>query len=170
MFIRYHGKTKIMYFKKGDTLVELRAGSLVKLTDSGTLAYADNDSTDKKVVGVCRVNDTTADTSFNSDGTQGSCPVGYVPVEVPVENAVEWLIDVDSDAGAADTDVGCFVSVDTVGGASVSAGDSCATRIDVSDTSCPQVFITKVVSASKVIGVIGKSAWNYNFDSLDTSR
>jgi len=168
-FVRYKGKTKIMYFKKGDTLEEVRDGSLVTLTDSGTVRRCQNDSTDRPI-GVCRANDTVADTQFNSDGTHGNAPVGYVPIEVPVENAVEWLIDVDSDCGAADTDIGCFVAIDTLGGASLSAGDSCSMRVDISDTGMRHVFVTGRVSAQKIIGTIAKTAWNYDFDSFDTSR
>lgn len=156
MFVRYRGKTKIMYFK-GDTAREVRDGSLVKLTDSSTVVPCRNDSLDDKIIGVCRRNDTTTDSAL-------------VPVEVPVENAVEWMIDVDSDAGAADTDVGAYVSIDTAGGASVKAGDSCATRVDVSDTAFPHVFVTGVVSATKVIGVIARTAFVKTFDSFDTTR
>jgi len=146
-----------MYFK-ADTVVEVRDGSLVSITDSGTIVYARNDSTDR-IVGVARRNDTL---------TEGDSAL--MPVEVPVENAVEWEIDVDSDAGAADSDIGRYCAVDTAGGASVNAGDSCAMRIDVSDTGCPQVFITGRVSASKVRGTIAKTAWVRTFDSLDTTR
>jgi len=143
-----------MYFK-GDTALEVRAGGLVGLTDSGTLTPATNDSLDR-VVGVARRNDTVTDSSL-------------VPVEVPVETAVEWLIDVDSDAGAADSDVGRHVAVDTAGGASVNAGDSCATRVDMSDTSSPQVFVTGIVSASKIRGALSRTAWVRTFDTLDTT-
>ena len=98
MFKRYKGKTKIMYFK-GDTAEEVRDGSLVTLTDSGTITRANNDSTDN-IIGVARRNDTVTDSKM-------------VPVEVPVESAVEWEIDLDSDGGALDSDVGRYVSVDT---------------------------------------------------------
>lgn len=133
-----------MYFK-GDTAREVRVGSLVKLSDSATVVPLRNDSSDRPI-GVALRNDTVSDSAL-------------VPVEVPVELAVEWMIDVDSDAGAADTDVGAYCSIDTVGGASVNAGDSCATRVDISDTSVRQVFVTGIVSASKVIGVICNSAF-----------
>lgn len=143
-----------MYFKKGDTTTQVRDGSLVTL-DSGNVRPLANDSTDR-AIGVCRANDTTIDTGF----TAGSAPVGFVPVEVPVENAVEWLIDVDSDGGAADSDVGRYCAVDTTGGNSVNAGDSCATRVDISDTAIRQVFITGRQSATRIIGVIAKSGFN----------
>ena len=144
-FRRHRGKTKIMYFK-GDTAREVRDGGLVTLTDSATLVPVRNDSTDRPI-GVCRRNDTVTDSAL-------------VPVEVPVENAVEWLIDVDSDGGAADTDIGRYCAVDTAGGASVDAGDSAGMRADVSDTAIRQIFITGRVSATQIIGVIANTAWN----------
>ncbi len=143
-FRLYRGKTKTMYFK-GDTAREVRDGSLVKLTDSGTVVPVRNDSDDNPI-GVARRNDTTTDSAL-------------VPVEVPVELAVEWEIDVDSDGGAADSDVGAYVGIDTAGGASVTAGDSCGMRVDISDTAIRAVFVTGVISATKIRGVICNSAW-----------
>ena len=148
------GKTKIMYFP-GDTAEQLRDGSLVTFSDSNTVVPVRNDSLDR-VLGVARRNDTVTD----------SAPV---PVEVPIELGVEWLIDVDSDGGALDTDIGKYVAVDTAGGGSVNAGDSQATRVDVSDTSAPIVLITGRESATRVIGVISKTAFVRTFDSLDTT-
>ena len=144
-----------MYFK-GDTAREVRDGSLVSITsDSGTIVPVDNDSGDR-ILGVARRSDTITDSAL-------------VPVEVPVENAVEWLIDVDSDAGAADTDVGSYIAVDTVGGASVNAGDSNATRVAMADTAPPYVLVTGVVSATKIIGVLAKQVWFQTTDTLDTN-
>ena len=154
MFRRARGKTKMMYFK-GDTAREVRDGGLVSITDSGTVVPVRNDSTDR-VIGVARRNDTTTDSA-------------NVPVEVPVENAVEWEIDVDSDGGAADSDIGRYCAIDTAGGASVLAGDSCGMRVDVSDTGVPQVFITGRISATKIVGTIAKSAFVRTFDTLDTT-
>ena len=142
-FRRHKGKTKLMYFK-GDTALQVRDGGLVSLTDSNTVTPVRNDSTDRPI-GVARRNDTTTDSSL-------------VPVEVPVEKFVEWTIDVDSDGGAADSDIGRYCAVDTTGGTSVNAGDSCGTRVDVSDTAIRQVFITGRVSATQIIGVIAKLA------------
>ena len=146
-FIRHRGKTKLMYFKKTDTTAasSLKNGSLVGLTDSGNLTYLANDSTDR-VIGVCRLTVSATDTS----SWQG---VPLVPVEVPVESGVEWLIDTDTDGGALDSDVGRYCAVDTA-----TASDSESTRVDVSDTAQRTVFITGIVSATKVIGVIAKSA------------
>ena len=144
-FIRHRGKTKIMYFE-GDTAIQVRDGGLVSITDSGTVTPVRNDSTDRPI-GVARRNDTTTDSAM-------------VPVEVPVESAVEWLIDVDSDAGALDSDIGRFCAVDTTGGGSVLAGDSAGMRADVSDTAIRQIYITGRVSGTKIIGVIARSAFN----------
>ena len=155
MFKRHKGKTKLMFFK-GDTAREVRDGSLVSITDSATIVPVDNDSGDR-VLGVARLNDTVnGDTNLR------------IPVEVPVESAVEWLIDTDSDAGAADSDVGAMITVDTAGGASVSAGDSNATRVDINDTAPGHIFVTGVVSASQITGVITNMAWSYTNDTNDT--
>ena len=126
------------------------------LTDSATVSRARNDSTNDKIIGVARRSDTITDSAL-------------VPIEVPVESAVEWMIDVDSDAGAADSDVGRFVTVDTTGGNSVLAGDSGATRVDISDsgsaTVATSVFVTGVVSATKIIGVIAHTAFHQTYDT-----
>jgi hypothetical protein len=143
MFKRLKGKTKIMYFK-GDTALQVRDGGLVALTDSGTVTPLRNDTTDRPV-GVCRRNDTTTDSAL-------------VPVEVPVEDYVEWLIDVDSDGGAADSDVGRYCAVDTTGGNSVLAGDSCGMRVDINDTTIRTIWITGKNSATQIRGVIAKRA------------
>ena len=142
-FTRLKGKTKLMYFE-GDTAREVRNGGLVSLTDSGTVVPPRNDTTDR-IVGVARRNDTVTDSSL-------------VPVEVPVEKFVEWTIDLDSDAGALDSDIGRYCAVDTTGGTSVLAGDSAGARADVSDTTIRTVLITGRVSGSQVIGVIARLA------------
>lgn len=147
-FIRFRGKTKLMHFEKLDTTNQLRDGGLVQLDDSANLEPVRNDSTDRPL-GVCRLNVGLI------DSTQSS-----IPVEVPVENGVEWLIDVDSDGGASDSDVGRYCAVDTTGGGSVLAGDSCGMRVDISDTAIRQIFITGIISSTKIIGVIAKSGFN----------
>ena len=147
-FIRFRGKTKLMHFSKLDTTNQLRDGGLVQLDDSANLEPVRNDSTDRPI-GVCRQNVGLTDSTELS-----------IPVEVPVENAVEWLIDTDSDAGALDSDAGRFCAVDTTGGGSVSAGDSCGMRADISDTAIRQIFITGRISGSRIIGVLANTAWN----------
>lgn len=152
MFVRYTGKTKVMFFKKTDTTHAIRQGGLVCLDDSSNLVPPKNDSTDR-VIGVSKLNVTLTDTS----SWAGAPMVG---VEVPVENAVEWLIDVDSDGGAADSDIGRYCAIDTTGGGSVLAGDSAGMRVDISDTAVRQVFLTGKQSATKVIGVIANSPFS----------
>lgn len=142
-FVRFRGKTKLMYFE-GDTALQVRDGGLVSLTDSGTLTPLRNDSTDKPL-GPARRNDTTTDSSL-------------VPVEVPVEEYVEWMFDVDSDGGLADSDVGTSIAIDTTGGNSVLAGDSCGMRADVSDVTVPTILVTGRVSATRGIGVLIRRA------------
>jgi len=149
-FRRLKGKTKIMYFQK-DTTEQIRAGGLLTMNDSGQVTRAGNDS-DDDIIGVAVRNDTLADSAL-------------VPVEVPVESAVEWEIDLDSDGGAADSDVGRYCAVDTVGGTSVSAGDSCGMRLDISDSATPHVFVTGIISTSKVKGVIAMSAFHTTLDT-----
>lgn len=149
-FKRLKGKTKIMYFE-GDTADEVRDGGLVTATDSGTVVPVHNDSADM-ILGVARRNDTVTDSAL-------------VPVEVPVESAVEWLIDTDSDGGAADSDVFRFVNVDTTGGNSVNAGDSSGMRVDISDSTAGSIFITRRISATQVVGVIANTAWHQTFDT-----
>lgn len=139
-----------MYFK-GDTAAEVRDGGLVCLSDSATVRRLNNDSTDV-AIGVARRNDTVTDSSM-------------VPVEVPVENAVEWEIDVDSDGGATDSDVGQYCAIDTDGGSSVNPGDSAGMRVDISDVTIPAVFITGVVSATKIIGTLVNMAWDKRYDT-----
>lgn len=142
-----------MYFRKLDTTNQLRDGGLVQLDDSANLEPVRNDSTDRPI-GVCRQNVGLTD----STNLQ-------IPVEVPVENGVEWLIDVDSDAGASDSDVGRYCAVDTTGGGSVLAGDSCGMRADVSDTAIRQIFITGRESASRIRGTIAKTAFYKTSDT-----
>src|SRR3990167_479338 len=161
-FRRYRGKTKLMYFRKTDTTAasSLRDGSLVGLTDSGNLTYLANDSTDR-VIGVCRLRVVATDTS-----SWPGAPL--VPVEVPVEHAVEWLIDADTDGAGADSNVGRFCGVDTA-----TDSDSESTRIDVDDTVQRQVLITGNPDSDHVIGIIAKLAFqrssgNAN-DTTDTS-
>ena len=143
MFRKLNGKTKTMYFK-GDTALQVREGSLVGLTDSGTVTPLRNDSTDVPF-GVSKRSDTVTDSAL-------------VPIDVPVEEYVEWEFDVDSDGGLADSDVGQCVAIDTTGGNSVLAGDSCGMRVDVSDVTFPTIRITRRISATKGVGILVKRA------------
>jgi len=151
MFRKLRGKTKTMLFEK-DTTDQVRDGSLVTFNlDSGQIIRVGNDS-DDKIVGVARRNDTVADSTF-------------VPVEVPVESAVEWLIDLDSDGGAVDSDIGRIVNVDTTGGNNVNAGDSAGMRVDISDSVAGSVLVTGIVSATQIRGVIVNTVWHQTFDT-----
>ena len=155
-FVRHRGKTKFMYFE-GDTAKEVRDGGLVSISDSGTVIRLDNDSTDK-TIGVARRNDTIAhDTTLK------------VPVEVPVELGVEWLIDVDSVGGAADSDIGAIIQVDTLGGGSVNAGDSNGMRVSMQDTFSPSVLVTGVISGTQITGVLVNTVWTQVNDSNDST-
>ena len=148
----FRGKTKLMYWK-GDTAREVRDGGIVILTDSASVVPLRNDSSDR-AIGIARRNDTVTDSAL-------------VPIEVPVENAVEWEIDLDSDAGAADTDIGKYCAIDTAGGNSVLAGDSVGMRADVSDTSIRQILILGRVGTTKIIGSLAITAWDKSIgDSL----
>lgn len=143
-FKRYAGKTKILTIWPGDTANEVRDGGMVGISDSGTVVQLANDSTDKPL-GVARRNDTVTDSAL-------------VPVEVPIEEWVEWEFDVDSDGGLADSDVGTSIAIDTAGGGSVSAGDSAGMRVDVSDVTVPTILVTRVISATKGVGVLIRRA------------
>ena len=156
-FVRFRGKTKTMPFKKTDTTLvsAISEGSLVGLNDSGNLTPLHNDSTDR-VIGVSRQTIAATDTS-----SWDNAP--FVSVEVPVENAVEWKIDTDTDGGAVDSDVGKYCAVDTQ-----TAGDSSSTRVDISDTAAKQIFITKIVSSTQILGVIAKTVWNRSSIAADT--
>ena len=148
-----------MYFRKTDTTVasSLRDGSLVgsNVDSGGIVKYLANDSTDRPI-GVCRLRVTATDTS----SWQGA---PFVPVEVPVESMVEWRIDVDTTGGAADSDIGHYFAVDTS-----EAGDSESTRIDISDTINPRVFMTGRESATAIYGVLINLAGTFTNDTTDT--
>lgn len=148
-FVRHRGKTKTMYFRKTDTTLSsaLSDGSVVIRTDSGNLSHAHNDSNDQ-ILGVCRLTIAATDTS-----TWQGAP--FVPVEVPVENAVEWRIDVDTTGSAADTDILGYRGIDTS-----EAGDSLAQFVDMSDTAIRGVFITGRESATVVFGTLVNQAWH----------
>ena len=153
MFKKIAGKTKIIYFGK-DTTDQVRDGSLVTYNlDSGQVVRVGNAS-DDKIVGVARRNDTLSDS-----GGAG------VPVEVAVESAVEYEVETDSDGGAADSDRGRLVNIDTTGGTSVNAGDSAGMRVDVSDSAAGSFLITRVISATRVRGVIVNTVFHQTFDT-----
>ncbi|MEK6830166.1 MAG: hypothetical protein AABY15_08685 [Nanoarchaeota archaeon] len=142
--IRYSGKTKLMHFDKADTTVRIVDGGAVQFSAAGKLNDLANDS-DDRIFGVCRRTMALADTSPDTSGKS-------VPVEVPVENYTEWLIDTDSDGGASATDVGRYCALDTGDTVNINA------RADVSDSDIPHILITGVVSATKIIGILARTA------------
>lgn len=133
----YKGNPQVQYFKKADTTIRVNNGSAVQVGATGALLLPANDS-DDRVFGVARRNVALADSS------------DLVPVELASEE-VTWEVETDSDAGAAATDVGRFVALDT--------GDTTNPRatVDISDSGIPHFLITEVVSASKVRGKFGRT-------------
>src|SRR3990167_764159 len=134
----YKGKPQINYFGKTDTTVRITNGSAVMLGATGKLLLPNNDS-DDRVLGV-----SLADIPVTAD-TNGSFPVAFASEEVT------WEVDVDSDGGAAATDVGRFVALDTTADTTVNTRAS----VDVSDSGIPHFYITEVVSGTKVRGKFG---------------
>jgi len=139
---RYRGKTKLMHFRKTDTTTQLKDGAFVRLDADGTLGNLLND-TDDRILGVCRQDVAAA------DSTQLS-----IPVEVPVEDYVEFEVDLDSDGAASSTDVGRYCAIDTTTDSGL--GD----RVDISDTANRQFLVTAVsdTDTDKVRVVIAKKA------------
>lgn len=120
----------MMYFRKTDATTSLKDGGAVRLDNDGTLGNLLND-TDDRIIGICRKTIAATDTAF----------VGapLVPVQVPVEDFVEWEVDLDSDGGASATDVGRYCAIDTA-----QASDSESTHIDISDTGIRHFLVTGV--------------------------
>lgn len=138
MFKLYKGTPQVNYFKKADTTIRIVNGGAVEVAATGALVNPLNDS-DDRVIGVSRKTVATADSA------------DLVPVELASED-VTWEVDTDSDGGAAATDIGRFVALDT--------GDSTNPNasVDISDSGIPHFFITAVVSATKVRGKFGRTA------------
>jgi preprotein translocase subunit Sec63 len=139
-FKRYRGKTKFIHVPKNDTTSLIVPGAVIRLTDSGA-TYITKDTNDERLVGIARDNIAVTDTTKK------------LAVEVPIENGVEWLIDTDSDGGAADTDIGSYCAIDT--GDTVNPGAT----VDINDTAPRLVYITGRKSATQIYGVICKSAF-----------
>jgi hypothetical protein len=131
MFIRNTGKTKEIYFPKtastalalGDAVV-LSSGQIVKAT-SGTA----------NILGICKRAVVSTDSDYAS--------TTLIPIEVPIEKGVEWLVPVSTGSAAA-TSVG--VTYDLTD----SAG------INVNSTSQNAVVVTRFISATQVAVVINK--------------
>src|SRR3990167_4150950 len=138
----YKGKPQINYFRKTDTTVRMANGSAVMLGATGRLLLPNNDS-DDRVLGVLMGN------AFVGADTNGLFPVALASEDVT------WEVDVDSDGGAAATDVGRFVAVDTTADTTL---NEIRSQVDVSDSGIPHFYITEVVSATKVRGKFGRTA------------
>ena len=136
-FRRFRGRTKLMYFPK-KTAVAISRGRLLKFDNAGFVTGAVGD-TGERLVGISRDSWATTDT--------GTDPIA---VEVPIENAVEWEIDTDSDGGATDTHVGSTRDLDTLGA-----------NVDVSASTQKNILITKRVSSTKVIGILTRLVFNH---------
>ena len=133
---RESGRTKLIYLPKTPSIA-IDAGEYLKLNDSGGVRPAIS-AANERIVGASRDSHATSDTTSNP-----------IAVEVPIEQWVEWEVDTDSDGGAADSDVGGYRDLDTLGA-----------NIDVSATTDKVFLITRVKSATKVVGVLAKSAVN----------
>lgn len=136
---RYSGRTKVMYFKKLVSTI-MYPESFVR--NSGSfISYCTSDTTDQ-IVGVSRESWAAADTTTD-----------LTPVEVPLEQWVEWQIDVDSDGGLADTDVFGYRDLDTKAGAAL-----CGQYLDASSSTDRVLMVTKRLSATKGVVVLARSA------------
>lgn len=70
-----------------------------------------------------------------------------ISVEVPLENYVEWEFDTDSDGGLVASDVGGLRDIDTLG-----------RNVDRSVTASKQIRITRLISATKGVGILNRGA------------
>jgi hypothetical protein len=128
-----------MYFKKLISTI-LYPGCFVR--NSGSfITYCTSDTADQ-IVGVSRESWAAADTTTE-----------LTAVEVPLEQWVEWEIDVDSDGGLADTDVFGYRDLDTKAGAAY-----CGMYLDASASTDDVLMVTKRISATKGVVVLTRSA------------
>lgn len=143
MIKRFAGRTKIIYLKKADS-VAIDAGEMVKFStaDPGFVAPSTGD-TDERLIGVAR-------DSYASDTTNE-----LVAIEVPTEPWVEWEFDTDSDGGLADTDVGYYRGLDTLGA-----------NIDVSLTNNETFLVTKKISTTKGVGILVSTVVNSAYATM----
>lgn len=130
-FVRNTGLTKVMYFPKtASTAIPL--GAAVVLS-SGQVALATSGTAN--ILGVSLRAVVAADTDYAS--------TTLIPIEVPVEKAVEWLVPVSTGSATA-------ASVGVTYDLTDSAG------INVSSTSQNAVVVTRFISATQVAVVINK--------------
>lgn len=133
----FSGKTKTMYFPRPASQA-FTAGTLVYVNpdDSGTVIPAD--ATSGRLVGVIKKTVATTDADYASSGV-------LVPVEVPIEDYVEWLIDT---TGAVAADI-----LDEIDLTDAATADRSASAKDA-------LLVTRVISATKIAVVILSKATN----------
>ncbi len=138
MFRHHSGPHIVLPFKKTDTTVRFSFGGVFNIGAAGNMVVVANDSTDQ-LMAVCQRDIALSDS------------VDAVPAIMCDENTL-WFADMDSDGGAADTDVGKYFSVDTNDTVNVNAS------LDISDATIPHFLITKRVSATLVLGRFARTA------------
>ena len=135
------GRTKLMRLLKRATLTAaITKGDLLTHSDTGAAglhAFADDGgdtaaTSPLPIFGVATADVATTNTTAS-----------LISVEVPLENYVEWEIDVDSDGGLVASDVGGLRDVDTLG-----------RNLDRSKTIRRDIKITRLVSSTVAIGVL----------------
>lgn len=132
-FIRHKGKTKVMYFPRPASQA-FTAGALVYFNGSGQVIPAD--STSGAHAGVIRKTVATTDDDYATADV-------LVPVEVPVERWVEWIVDTSS---AVADDIG--TEIDLTDSLTANRGAS----------SKDALLVTGYISASKLIVTILSNA------------
>jgi hypothetical protein len=130
-FVRNTGKAKIMYFPKTASTA-IPYGAAVVLT-AGQVALAT--SSTANILGVSLRAVVSTDSDYAS--------TTLIPVEVPCDKAVEWLVPVSTGSATA-------ASVGVTYDLTDSAG------INVNSTSQNAVIVTRYISATQVAVVINK--------------
>jgi hypothetical protein len=105
MFIRYKGKTKIVYYPMTASVAVL-AGTVMALS-GGKLIIATSTTEGADIVGVLVGTIASTDADYATD-------LRPVAVEVPVEKDVEWTFIADSTL--AITDIGLYLDISTANG------------------------------------------------------
>ena len=137
MFTRFRGKTKVMYFPRPASQ-DFTVGDLVYSNGSAQVIPADATSGDH--IGVILRTVASTDTDYATANV-------LVPVEVPIDDWVEWRVETAS-AVAADL----FLEIDLTDANTANRGAS----------SKDALFVTKVISATELLVVILSRATNKN--------
>lgn len=126
-FVRNTGLTKVMWFPKAASTANT-AQCAAKFDGSGHVIPSV--STDATILGVFLRGVASTDTDYANNT--------LVPIEVPVEKAVEWIADVENSGTATAANVGVTYDLnDSLG-------------INLSGTSHNPVTVTRFISATKV--------------------